>query len=962
MTAHRNLDPLKEVEYDGDDDIESEKRVFTRLTPLASWRSEYILRTRLLRSLGRGKPAQALGSIGSPRTSASSSGNAQLTYNSNLLAPVNHLDASFGTGLNKKLPHFIHGADEVGMASSSDPNSGKVDPWGFTGRSFLQFVDRFPGEAEYGLGAGDIVGVPNSMDVSQMYGMVYGEGSPGGMVYYRPIDEQFGRYLLCSQDLSYHDKGIPGLDPKHETICSVWIAKTTNIPDITDGLVGILSGSSYGVLHAYSLGTSGLRGMHESRIEKGELTARWVVSPGVPIVAIAVDDHFSQKRYGQSKIWITVLNALGEVYYLASLPRRPIQVVGNYTREQMMNEFAWITGRSVCWSLVEPTRRSATIDPYERSIVPGSYSPTSSWDGIKLSRDQLVAETREVENFLKKKPKYFRDVCDGWDMRRRLEVDYAGGSENHASEAIFVITCGLEPSQPAQMNRFSRIESQDQSGNYTVLGSSGLALESLSRSTNASSAANHLDCPLRSVSPSPSVPRPDPEYLPDEVAEQWTTSSFVFGGLKAPQLTTTAIDTSSLALLTAPEDPLLNLSSSSAASSPVSSPLKMPTPHSPSEIPGQRGRIIVAGTSMGSILMWNMRAPLSATSELTNTIEPIRIIHTDSPQISCLGLSALYLVHGGNDGLVQAWDPLASNAQPIRTLNSRFSSRARRRLVQAEASPHGVGINLFAAGAICLDPDPTVLRGMVSLGTHLRYWSYSSQAADQYKSNKRRLRRGERGSNHGGEKVTRTGRGALKDYIANERLELAQEKENRRKENARLAGRFGVDLLGPGATEDEMMAYATMLSEEAAEADEVRRSSSSVRSETITEGVLSSPVTRSLPSEKDEDVEDDIVRAIQLSLQDNNQSYYSPPIAGTSADFVVRYVKERRSPSRSPPRPGGSSHRVAEADDLDFALQLSLAEEASRAEAEEDFPVLGKSPSSSVSGKGKARVDRTKGQ
>ena len=899
----------------------------------------------------------------SSRTSAGNPGNAQLTYNSNLLATVNHLDASFGTGLNKRLPHFIHGADEVGMASSSDPSSGKVDPWGFTGPStFLQFVDRFPGEMEYGLGPGDMVGVPNSMDVSQTYGMAHAEGSPGGLVFYRPIDEQLGRFLAFSQNRSCHELGIPRLDADHEAMCCVWIAKSASIPDITDGLIGILSGSSYGVLTAYSVGTSGLR---SRRLEKGEITARWVISPGVPIVAIKVDDHYSRKRFQQSRVWVTVLNALGELYYLTGLPQRPFISAAEKLSRQQLDELAWGTGRTVCWSLVEPTRRTATIDPYERSNVPGSYSPMSSWNGTKLSKEQLIAETREIEEFLKEKPKFFREICDGWDMRRRLEVDFAGDDQDNAGESVFVIACGLESCQHAQINRYSRSkveESKERFSRSITPGSSEVA-PTTPRGSETSPLTAVSEWSFRSVSPSPGGLVSDPDYSAGEDAQVWSTSTFAFGGLKTPQLTTAAVDTSTYALLTTSEDPLLSLSASSATSSPVSSPLKMPAPHSPSEIPGQRCRFIAAGTSMGSILIWNMRAPLPATSELVNTVEPLHVIHTDSPQISCLGLSALYLVHGGNDGLVQAWDPLASSAQPIRTLNSRFSSRARRRLVQAEASPYGVGINLFAAGAICLDPDPTVLRGMVSLGAHLRYWSYSSQAADQYKSNKRRLRKGERGSNHTSEKISRTGRGALKDYIANERLELAREKESRRKENARLAGRFGIGLLGPGATEDEIMAYATMLSEEAAQADEARRNSSSASSETITEEAISSPVAQALPLEEEGNVDEDMARAIQLSLQDNSRDPYSPPIAGTSTEFAVRYVKGRRSPSRSPPRAtGSSSYQQAEADDIELALQLSLVEEASLTEAEEEFPALRKSVSPATSGKGKERAEKARGE
>lgn len=45
----------------------TDKRVFCRLTALATWRSEYIIRTRLLRSLSRGKPMQTGSSSSTPR-------------------------------------------------------------------------------------------------------------------------------------------------------------------------------------------------------------------------------------------------------------------------------------------------------------------------------------------------------------------------------------------------------------------------------------------------------------------------------------------------------------------------------------------------------------------------------------------------------------------------------------------------------------------------------------------------------------------------------------------------------------------------------------------------------------------------------------------------------------------------------------------------------------------------------
>lgn len=71
--------------------LKSEQRLFTRLTGLSSWRSEYILRTRLLRSLGRGKPAQLLPGHGasSRSNSAANNANAVVTYTSQLSATIN---------------------------------------------------------------------------------------------------------------------------------------------------------------------------------------------------------------------------------------------------------------------------------------------------------------------------------------------------------------------------------------------------------------------------------------------------------------------------------------------------------------------------------------------------------------------------------------------------------------------------------------------------------------------------------------------------------------------------------------------------------------------------------------------------------------------------------------------------------------------------------------------------------
>ncbi|KAF2268767.1 hypothetical protein CC78DRAFT_509943 [Lojkania enalia] len=938
------------------DTIRSEKRSFTRLTALASWRSEYILRTRLLRSFTRGKPLQS-----PPTPSATRSGQHQIAppvimYNAHTFTTVNHLHATFGAGLNKQLPRFVHGADDVGMATSSDPMTGKVDSWGQGDPHFYsQFSERFPGTAEWGLGSGEIVGRPNVMDVSQPHGMIYGQGCPEGSCYYRSADEMRGRFIAEPTDFVLPEAGIPKLGVDGGAICCVWIAKSSTVPSLSEGLVGMLMGSAVGVVSACSLGTDGLR---SQRLQRGELTARWILSPGVPIVALAVDESYSLKRQAQNRIWAVALNALGELFYLTKFPTRssaPKDRIDEYTEY-----LAWLTGRSVYWNIVEPSRRVARPDPYQDIGTDGSYSPRSSWDGMCLSKAQIVAETKEIHQFLRKQPKEFRKSCLGWDMRRRLEVDFAGDDGNYAGEAILVFECGIEENEVADIKRYTRWRVQEKTKADSI---SNNPLPSQASSLFGGSITPELPQgkPVRRTRSSSYMSSTcSPERA--NLVEEWRCSKMSFGSHKSFVLTTTALDNSTFATLTMSEDPALGFSTPSTASSPYASPMSVASqPSSPSDIPGQRSRVMAAGTKTGVIFLWDIRSPVSRNADFVNSIDPIRIIYTESPEISCLALTALHLVHGGNDGLVQAWDPLASNMQPIRTLNSRFSSRARRRLIQAQTSAQGVGINLFAAGAMCLDPDPTVLRGAVSLGTQIRYWSYSSSAADQYKSSKRKLRRSERGSNTSGERFSGTGRANLKDYIAIEKYELEHEKKERQKYAERLAGRFGIDLLG---NEEEALAYAAMLSQESLELDKKRRresDGSALSSNTITpepsiQGQASSPMLKD-----DNELDADIAEAIRLSLQDGSapgSAYAGGTTPAMAFDVPIRYAKGRKSPSRKSPKVEGETSMERELSDLELALQLSLVEEKSRKEVEEAFPLLSPSlgPGAEGKGKGKGRM------
>jgi hypothetical protein len=230
-----------------------------------------------------------------------------------------------------------------------------------------------------------------------------------------------------------------------------------------------------------------------------------------------------------------------------------------------------------------------------------------------LSKEQVLAETKEIRIFLRKTPKDFRKSCLGWDMRRRLEVDFAGDDGNYAGEALLVFDCGLEEGDVPDVKRFTRWKT-------IVSGKDGLPSTNRFNQQQPSSSLfggpstpeteNSTSKPLRTRSSSYMSSGSSPERA--DVLEEWRCSKLTFGGLRSLQLSTTALDHSTFANLTMSEDPALGFSTASTASSPYASPMSVASqPASASDIPGQRARFVTAGTKSGVILVWNVRAPVA---------------------------------------------------------------------------------------------------------------------------------------------------------------------------------------------------------------------------------------------------------------------------------------------------------------------------------------------------------------
>ncbi|KOS21540.1 F-box/WD repeat-containing protein pof10 [Escovopsis weberi] len=962
--------------------VRSETRYFPRLMPNATWRSEYLLRTRYLRSLARGKPGIALRAGHSGRLRPGKKSDAVLTFDSHLPWRVTSIDAAFSNG--GRPPRVIQGCGELGNATIADPTTGKIEKWDQEWHTSRRLADVEPGLVPYGLGHGPAV-VPNVVDVSQHYGLLAGEGFLWGAAYFHNANETSGRYLNDESVMAEDNPAIPLIPRRLEAICSVWIAKSPAVVSTTNLMCGMLTGSSLGIITAYSLrnGTAG------SKQTSGEVTARWAVSPGVPIISLKVDGGYCETRKSAKRVWAVALNTLGEVYYLTEVPSG--KIVLTESRAAMLS--AWHAGRTVCWHLLEDTRRAVRAGVEEDDLLLQHHLSWGSLEQQALDRERLLADVQVINTFLRASPAQFRKVFHGWDMRRRLEVDFAGDDGKGAGESVFVADCGLAEGLPACIRRYTRSSSprRKQPGLPLPLPLTAPPTPSLFGLATEGVAAR---APQATVEPqSPRSPPPTPKSPAMSAGlHDWVSQVLELKHSEHCVISAFALDNSSPSLLTLAEEASLAHGAYNASrSAPPSADATV------RDIPGRRARFLVAGTCDGVVLTWNARDEVGK-----GRLQPIGIIKTESPAVTCVAASALYVVHGGNDGLVQAWDPLSSTPGPVRTICAKAYGRAPRHMVRANERFQET--DLAAVGCIHLDPTPTFLQGIVSFGCTLRSWSYSSAG---------RLARHRKPHTHRSEPdahlVSRRQAGLFSEHIATERAELHREEELRAHERTYLLKRFGA--LGD-LTEEEALVYAQMISEEAFLAEKQRRASDAAAPDASTEDTASTwcsdtgseakctpdlsiagpstsearahaqaPQSTARGAHEDEDeegvYEQQIQQAIRLSLIESGHE--PAPDLETSFSTEVEYtVKYKGKAHRKHPETGGEPsyrfdkyhHSAAagasnEDEDLMLALSLSMQDQLhTRAEdmeygvqeGGEEFPSLPGDGAGNSSGKGKGKA------
>ena len=175
--------------------------------------------------------------------------------------------------------------------------------------------------------------------------------------------------------------------------------------------------------------------------------------------------------------------------------------------------------------------------------------------------------------------------------------------------------------------------------------------------------------------------------------------------------------------------------------------------------------------------------------------------------------------------------------------------------------------------------------------------------------------------------------------------------------------------MGESATEEELLAYAALLSEESLAKDFEKRTTSSTPLTAASTHGTQSPSLDSISHDPVDSYDADVAEAIRQSLVATDHSSPSPTAYDTSDFYPEIPIRQAKSKKRPTPKhspalnPMAEGSRTNESNDLDFAIQLSLAEEQSRRDAEaalaDDFPSLGPSATQiwkGSDGKGKRRA------
>lgn len=126
---------------------------------------------------------------------------------------------------------------------------------------------------------------------------------------------------------------------------------------MTDGLIGMLSGSSLGLLTSYSVGATTTGNNRDQRFGRGEMTARWGFESGCASHCHRRRQRIQSAEAGSKPhLGRSAERALEKSSILPSSLVAPNSDRGPRIDDESLERTAWLTGRSVYWNIVESSK------------------------------------------------------------------------------------------------------------------------------------------------------------------------------------------------------------------------------------------------------------------------------------------------------------------------------------------------------------------------------------------------------------------------------------------------------------------------------------------------------------------------------------------------------------------------------------------------------------------------------
>ncbi|KAK6353179.1 hypothetical protein TWF696_005166 [Orbilia brochopaga] len=163
---------------------------------------------------------------------------------------------------------------------------------------------------------------------------------------------------------------------------------------------------------------------------------------------------------------------------------------------------------------------------------------------------------------------------------------------------------------------------------------------------------------------------------------------------------------------------------------------------------GGNARLFAVGTNHGRVLVFNIRGnPSKRSSDL---LMPMRVCKIPgSPKITCLAVTSLAVIAGASNGAISVFDPLGSSTEPIRKIVHAMTIDAKKDYFQRTArygwsrsEQENSWQEETSAYRICVDPNARNWRGAAVLGCNILYWDETDflnwQEADDLAMRRRR--------------------------------------------------------------------------------------------------------------------------------------------------------------------------------------------------------------------------------